>query len=312
MQLLLARVRAADPAFALADDNLLPLATLCVALDGLPLALELAAVRLRDLPPQVVAQQLLALRGHGRLSSTWLQQTRRNVAERHRTLHAAIEWSVRMLPNAQQDAFLRLGVFVGGCTAEAAQAVADADAGLLAALARANLVAFDGQRATLLETLRAYALERLAGDGRLEAYQQRHAGYFVAYAGQVFAGLLGDDQIGMDAAPRWPTTTTAWPRCAGRWRAGRARSPSRWPAACGGSGTGAACLTLGKKLLQAALQLVHPGPVGPGAGAQRPGLVPPGARRVRGQPGLPRGGAGAAPRTGRCAGRRRRRCTTWG
>ncbi len=194
MQLLLARVRAADPAFALADDNLLPLATLCVALDGLPLALELAAVRLRELPPQVVAQQLLALRGHGRLSSTWLQQTRRNVAERHRTLHAAIEWSVRMLPDAQQDAFLRLGVFVGGCTAEAAQAVADADTGLLAALARANLVAFDGQRATLLETLRAYALERLAGDGWLEDCQQRHAGYVVAYAGQVFAGLLGDDQ----------------------------------------------------------------------------------------------------------------------
>ena len=195
MQLLLARVRAADPAFALDDDNLLPLATLCVALDGLPLALELAAVRLRDLPSQVVAQQLLALRGLGQLSSTWLQQTRRNVAERHRTLQAAIEWSVRMLPDAQQDAFLRLGVFAGGCTAEAAQAVAGADAGLLGALAHANLVAFDGQRANLLETLRAYALERLACDGRLEDCQQQHAGYFVAYAGQVFAGLLGDDQV---------------------------------------------------------------------------------------------------------------------
>lgn len=195
MQLLLARVRAADPAFALAEDNLLPLATLCVALDGLPLALELAAVRLRDLPPQVVAQQLLALRGHGRLSSTWLQQTRRNVAERHRTLAAAIEWSVGMLSDAQQDAFVRLGVFAGGCTVEAAQAVAGADAGLLGALARANLVAFAGQRVTLLETLRAYARERLAGDGRLEACQQQHAGHFVAYAGQVFAGLLGDDQV---------------------------------------------------------------------------------------------------------------------
>jgi tetratricopeptide (TPR) repeat protein len=142
-----------------------------------------------------VAQQLLALRGHGRLSSTWLQQTRRNVAERHRTLAAAIEWSVGMLSDAQQDAFVRLGVFAGGCTVEAAQAVAGADAGLLGALARANLVAFAGQRVTLLETLRAYARERLAGDGRLEACQQQHAGHFVAYAGQVFAGLLGDDQV---------------------------------------------------------------------------------------------------------------------
>jgi tetratricopeptide (TPR) repeat protein len=142
-----------------------------------------------------VAQQLLALRGHGQLSSTWLQQTRRNVAERHRTLHAAVEWSVRMLPDAQRDAFVRLGVFAGGCTAEAAQAVAGAAVGLLGALARANLVAFDGQRVTLLETLRAYALERLAGDGRLEDCHQQHAGYFVAYSGQVFAGLLGDDQV---------------------------------------------------------------------------------------------------------------------
>ena len=90
LQLLLARARAADPAFALSDDNLLPLASLCVALDGLPLALELAAVRLRDLSPATLVQQLLALRGHAQLSSTWLGQTRRNVAERHRTLHAAI------------------------------------------------------------------------------------------------------------------------------------------------------------------------------------------------------------------------------
>ncbi len=157
----LARVCASDPAFALTHDNLLPLATLCVALDGLPLALELAAVRLRDLPPHVVVQQLMALRGHGHLSSTWLQQTKRNIAERHRTLQAAIDWSVRMLPPAQQDAFYYLGVFVGGCSAEAAQAVAAADPALLSGLARANLAAFDGDRVTLLETLHAFAHERL-------------------------------------------------------------------------------------------------------------------------------------------------------
>ncbi|NJN55717.1 MAG: hypothetical protein HC804_13805, partial [Anaerolineae bacterium] len=75
MQLLLARVQAADPTFQLTAVNSLPLATLCVALDGLPLALELAAVRLRDLPPDLLVQQLLTLRGNGHLSSTWLQQT---------------------------------------------------------------------------------------------------------------------------------------------------------------------------------------------------------------------------------------------
>lgn len=106
MQLLLARVRATEPAFSITADNLLPLAALCVALDGLPLALELAAVRLRDVPPAALVQQLLLLRGNGRLSSTWLQaQTKRNVAERHHTLQAAIDWSVRRLPSSNKTPF---------------------------------------------------------------------------------------------------------------------------------------------------------------------------------------------------------------
>jgi predicted ATPase/DNA-binding XRE family transcriptional regulator len=199
MQLLVARGRAIDPAFTLTADNLLPLATLCAALDGLPLALELAAVRLRDLSPGEVVQQLLTARGHGHLSSTWLQQTRRNIAERHRTLQAAIDWSVRMLPPAQAAAFYHLGVFAGGCSEAAAQAVVDvttAGAGpdVLAALARANLVARAAGRVTLLETLRAYAVERLAAAGDLAAGRRSHAAYFVAFGKQVFDGLLGDDQ----------------------------------------------------------------------------------------------------------------------
>lgn len=91
------------------------------SVDGLPQALELAAARLR---------------GHNQLSSTWLQQTRRNVAERHRTLHAAIAGSVHLLPTAAQNAFYRLGVFVGGGMTAAAAAIAQADATLLAQLAR--------------------------------------------------------------------------------------------------------------------------------------------------------------------------------
>ena len=77
VQLLLARAQAIDPTFTLTEDTLLPLATLCVALDGLPLALELAAARLRDHDPANLVQQLLMLRGNNQLSSTWLQQTRR-------------------------------------------------------------------------------------------------------------------------------------------------------------------------------------------------------------------------------------------
>ena len=176
------------------SDNILPLATLCVALDGLPLALELAAVRLRDLPPDLLAQQLLTLRGHGRLSSTWLQQDKRNIAERHRTLQAAIGWSVRMLTPDQRAAFMRLGVFAGGCSDAAAEAVTGADAGMLAQLARANLVRYSEGRVTLLETLRAFAYEQLADTGQLAACQHSHAAHCAAFTQQVFTGLLGDDQ----------------------------------------------------------------------------------------------------------------------
>lgn len=194
LQLLLARVRAADPDFSVNADNILHLATLCVALDGLPLALELAAVRLRDLPPRELVQQLLTLRGNGQLSSTWLQQTKRNLAERHRTLRAAIDWSVRMLTPGQQNAFFRLGIFMGGCTQSAAQEVAAADPELLTQLARASLINYTQGRVTLLETLRAFAYEQLAGSDTLMDQQQTHAAFYTAYAREIFTGLLGDDQ----------------------------------------------------------------------------------------------------------------------
>lgn len=194
LQLLCARVRAMDPAFALTHANLLPLATLCAALDGLPLALELAAVRLRDLTAEALVHQWLTLRGNGQLASTWLQQTRRNVAERHRTLQAAIAWSVHRLPPAQQSAFARLGIFVGGCDLEAAAQVTDSPPETLIQLERASLIHRRDGRVTLLETLRTYALEQLNASGHLPACQADHAAYYTALARQVFHGLLGDEQ----------------------------------------------------------------------------------------------------------------------
>lgn len=194
LQLLLARAQAGDPTFRLTDDNILPLATLCVALDGLPLALELAAVRLREMPPHGLVQELLALRGRAQLSSTWLGQTRRNIAERHRTLQAAIDWSVHRLPLEDQNAFARLGVFTGGCTADAALSVSGADEAVLARLIRASLTQISDGRVSLLETLRAFAREALAATDDLEACQQAHARYYAGFAQQVFAGLRGDDQ----------------------------------------------------------------------------------------------------------------------
>jgi tetratricopeptide (TPR) repeat protein len=200
---------------------------------------------------------LLALRGHGQLSSTWLQQSKRNVAERHRTLHAAIEWSVHMLPGEQQDAFARLGVLAGGGSAEAAQSVAGADAGLLGALARANLVAFAGQRVSLLETLRAYALERLAAAGQLDDCLQRHALHYHAFTGQVFAGLLGDDQaVWMQAA------LADHDNCLGALRWALARGQGELAIALAGNlwwfWYRRGLFDLGQELLQTALQLTTP------------------------------------------------------
>lgn len=194
MQLLLARAQAIDPTLTLTHENLLPLATLCVALDGLPLALELAAARLRHLPPQLLVQQLLAMRGNGHLSSTWLQQTKRNIAERHRTLQAAINWSVQLLTPEQQKAFFSLGVFIGGCSEPAAKAITHADTSLLSQLARANLIRYEQERITLLETLRVFAYEQSIATGQLGAYQHRHAQYYTTFAQQLFVGLIGDDQ----------------------------------------------------------------------------------------------------------------------
>ena len=105
-----------------------------------------------------------------------------------------------MLPPAQADAFCRLGAFTGGCSEEAAGAVAAAGPDVLAALARAHLVAHTEGRVTLLETLRAYAVERLAAAGGLAEAQRRHAAHFAVFAGEVFAGLLGDDQSAWMAA----------------------------------------------------------------------------------------------------------------
>lgn len=194
MQLLLARAQAIDPAFGLNEENLLPLAALCAALDGLPLALELAAGRLREYDPATLVQQLLLQRGHQQLSSTWLQQTRRNVAERHRTLQAAIRWSVCLLPTDLQEIFHQLGVFSGGGTETAALSVAQADPALLTQLARANLIQLGNGRFSLLETLRAYAGEQLAAADRLSATQQAHAHYFAQFAQELFTGLLGEEQ----------------------------------------------------------------------------------------------------------------------
>ncbi len=162
VQLFTDRARAALPTFEVTDENGEDVAAVCRMLDGLPLALELAAARVRFLPPSVMVR-----RGQGRLGL--LDGGPRSLPERHRSIRAALDWSVALLDTAESRVFARLSVFAGGWAPEAAETVC-ATAGLdtstiLATLGRLvdrSLVAADGSgRAWLLELVREYATELL-------------------------------------------------------------------------------------------------------------------------------------------------------
>lgn len=179
--LFLARVQAADPRFALRADQAGAVADICRQLDGIPLALELAAARV----------PLLGLEGvRTRLGDRFklLSAGSRAVLRRHQTLRAALEWSHALLTEPEQRVFRRLGVFVGGFTLEAAQTVAGDDTidgwdviEHIGTLADKSLVITGSgdprltePRCHLLETTRLFALEQLALAGETEATLQRH------------------------------------------------------------------------------------------------------------------------------------------
>src|SRR5207253_271164 len=145
----------------------------CRRLDCLPLAIELAAARTRELAPR----ELLPLLPRPLELAAGAP---RDLPERQQTLRAAIDWSYELLPPDEQRLFGRLAVFAGGCTAEAAAEVLGASRRDLAALVDRSLLREtlgpDGTlRFTMLETIRAYALERLDADPEAGELRQRHA-----------------------------------------------------------------------------------------------------------------------------------------
>ncbi len=203
VKLFVDRARAVDLTFQLDGENRLAVAGLAVALDGLPLALELAAALTRTLTPQALLQQLMNARQAYQPASHLFTQNKRDIAAHHRTLQQAIEWSYRLLSPAEQALFMGLGVFWGGCTAEAMAAVAEGDTMTLNGLVAANLVQRQADvapagsplpRLLLLETLRTFALEQLAIQDQLISLQRRHADYFADYAQQIFIEIRGVDQ----------------------------------------------------------------------------------------------------------------------
>ena len=188
--------RAAAPAFELTGENAATVSEICARLDGLPLAIELAAAWVKLLSPAEILDRLeqrLELLTGGPL----------DLPSRHQTLREAIGWSYDLLEPDEQRLFARLGVFVGGCTVESAEAVAgERGPALLAglsSLADKSLVrrveGADGRsRITMLQTIHEYAVYRLVERGELEELRARHAEHVVALVEQAEPELVGPDQ----------------------------------------------------------------------------------------------------------------------
>jgi predicted ATPase/DNA-binding CsgD family transcriptional regulator len=187
------RARSVRPDFQLTAENATAVAEICVRLDGLPLAIELAAAHVRLLSPESMRARLdtgLDLLVGGPLDAPF----------RHRTLRHAIDWSVSLLPDAERALFRKLGVFSGGSSLGSTASVAGEQAALngTSHLVQASLVIADDTggepRFRLLDTLRAYALEQLATSGELAEARGRHAEHFLALAESAEPHLTGPDQ----------------------------------------------------------------------------------------------------------------------
>ena len=208
------RAAAITPDFAVTEANAPAIAEICTRLDGLPLAIELAAARSRLLSPEAMLPRL----GH---ALALLTGGRRDVPARQQTLRDTIAWSYDLLTPEEQALFRRLGIFVGGFTLGAAEGFGcwvsgfgDSDPSpntqnpepetldLVSSLVEKSLLRAVGTpggepRFAMLETIREYALEQLRASGEYEQVRRRHAAYFLGLAGQA------DGELGGEGQARW-------------------------------------------------------------------------------------------------------------
>ncbi len=213
-ELFVERARAADPSFD-ADANHLDVVEICRQLDGVPLAIELAAAKTRSLTPKQIRTRLA-----DRLRL--LTGGRRDRVERHRTLRATIQWSFDLLTPAEQQLFCRLSVFSGPFDLAAAEAVvADPGLGVVAVddtigalVDRSMLLVEQGpaaRRFRLLETMRQYGAELLADAGAASRMAERHAQWVLSQVHSIHAQLAGlDEVIGVERLREiWPNLRAA-------------------------------------------------------------------------------------------------------
>lgn len=205
------RAQRSVSSFALTASNAQDIAAICARVDGLPLAIELVAARVKLFSPKILLQKLERARGYE--AFRLLSDGARDLPERHRTLQAAIGWSYNLLSAEEQTFFARLGVFMGGCTLPAIEAVCNADNHLgsdtlhgVSSLLDKSLLKReqdDGEesgdaepRFHLLETVREYAVSQLEARSAEEVARVRqwHAEYFLALVEAAEPGMVGEEQ----------------------------------------------------------------------------------------------------------------------
>jgi predicted ATPase/class 3 adenylate cyclase len=197
VRLFIERAVSAKPGFRVTNANAPAVAEICARLDGLPLAIELAAARVKLLTPEEINTRLDR-------SLSLLASAARDLPERQRTLLSAIAWSHDLLGESEQRLFARLSVFRGGFALDAAESVCGDDTlGMeafdgIASLFDKSLLTRDERateaRFTMLQTIREYARERLAAAGELDDLMRRHAAYFFSLAAEAGRHLAGPDQ----------------------------------------------------------------------------------------------------------------------
>jgi predicted ATPase/DNA-binding XRE family transcriptional regulator len=215
VELFIERVREIEPDFALSQNNWKDVAALCASLEGLPLAIELAAAHANHLSPSEMQNAL-----GSRLDL--LTGGPRDAPARHRTLRGAIEWSYNLLDEHEQRLLRYLGLFVGGFTSDALDALYEdqperhtGTINLLMSLADKHLVGAERQpskpggkepalRFKLLEAIREYALERMAQHGEIEEIGRKHADYYLALADRAYQHFIGPQE------PGWGAKQIAW------------------------------------------------------------------------------------------------------